>query len=218
MSNSAPAAPGGPDFERGIAELTKYAAERGTTYPPHDLKVGPDDFKLGRWADSRRRRPPTTRALRQQLEAIPGWSWSTRSRSEDPEEFFASQLASLRSYVADNGRMPSTSYVDPDGFPLGVWVSIRRSQEGKNPGLDRALEQMTGWSWRVGKGATVEQRFAKHLVPLAAYLKAHGKLPPRSYVTPDGIKLGIWVRDRRTRVGRNPDLDAYLRKMPGWRW
>lgn len=55
---------------------------------------------------------------------------------------------------------------------------------------------------------------------LVAYTKENGhSLVPRSYVTPDGFKLGIWVADqRRRRHLHSESEEASLERLRGWVW
>jgi hypothetical protein len=55
---------------------------------------------------------------------------------------------------------------------------------------------------------------------LMTYASEHGhSLVPRSYVTSDGFRLGIWVSDQRKRKQHHSaDEVAKLEALPGWRW
>lgn len=55
---------------------------------------------------------------------------------------------------------------------------------------------------------------------LASYARKHGhSLVPRSYVTSDGFRLGIWVSEQRKRREHHSAVEAAkLEALPGWKW
>jgi hypothetical protein len=55
---------------------------------------------------------------------------------------------------------------------------------------------------------------------LVVYAKEHGHaLVPRSYVSRDGFKLGIWTAEqRRRRQYHDARETAALEALPGWMW
>jgi hypothetical protein len=68
-------------------------------------------------------------------------------------------LACLWDYVKRHGtsRVPNR-HRTADGFWLGVWVCGRRKNRGEDPGLDRLLESLPGWTW-----APIERSFEERL-------------------------------------------------------
>lgn len=110
-------------FEAGIAHLHQYVAEHGSSSPPRGVTI--NGFLLGSWVDSRRTdyrlgRLSAERIARLESE-FPDWRWTVR------DAMFETGLTHLRRYVAVHG----TSYIRQhevfDGFPLGQWVTNRRT-------------------------------------------------------------------------------------------
>nr|WP_297354080.1 helicase associated domain-containing protein [uncultured Caldimonas sp.] len=60
----------------------------------------------------------------------------------------------------------------------------------------------------------------KNYQRLVAYAKEHGHaLPPRSFVSGDGFKLGIWAAEQRRRRQYHDAREvAALEALPGWVW
>lgn len=64
------------------------------------------------------------------------------------------------------------------------------------------------------------ERWMQNYQRLVAYAKENGHcVVPRSYVSSDGFKLGIWVSDQRRRmhVHSQEELNA-LEALRGWVW
>jgi hypothetical protein len=64
------------------------------------------------------------------------------------------------------------------------------------------------------------QLWLKKYHQLMMYAREHGhSLVPRSYVTLDGFRLGIWVSEQRKRKEHHSSAEvAKLEALPGWRW
>ena len=149
------------------------------------------------------------------LEALPGWSWDLLT--EQWEEAFEH----LQSYVKlhGNARVPS-SYVTPDGLKLGSWVKYQRKNKSKNLlSQDRIerLEALPGWSWD-----PFTEQWEEAFEHLQSYVKQYGNARvPSNYVTPDGFKLGSWVRNQRHNKSKNllsQDRIKRLEALTGWSW
>ncbi|WP_165449738.1 DEAD/DEAH box helicase [Krasilnikovia cinnamomea] len=202
-------------FAEGLEKLRAYATEHRHARVPAKFTTA-DGFQLGTWVSNRRRRrgqlSPDQVA---QLEALPGWVWDTK------EDGFAEGLEKLRAYADEHGhaRVPKT-FVTDDGFPLGGWVSKRRSfhRDGKlSADREEQLEAVPGWVWD-----KYEADFAEGLEKLRAYADEHRHARvPAVFVTDDGFPLGGWVRKRRNfhRDGKlSADREEQLEAVPGWVW
>jgi len=107
-------------------------------------------------------------------------------------EKFERGLSSLKGYKATYGDCDVRQvYRAPDGYPLGVWVTVQRQkfQEGRlDPKRSKALKEI---------GLDFDPRatqFTAALDRLKRYKEAfgHTKVPP-TYVTEDGYSLGQWL-------------------------
>jgi hypothetical protein len=64
------------------------------------------------------------------------------------------------------------------------------------------------------------EQWEKHFSELLNYVRHHGNARvPRSYTTPDGDRLGVWVVNQRNRFAQDmldSDRSARLEELPGW--
>lgn len=78
---------------------------------------------------------------------------AAQERADD--DYFDRGLAALRAYAGVHGNTRvANGYVDPDGFPLAVWVAGERIAhlEGDLPRERQdALEGVTGWQWEAAR-------------------------------------------------------------------
>lgn len=164
------------------------------------------------------------------LEALPGWTWN----SKDAE--WEASFAKLEAFVQRAGHAsPSVGEV-VDGLDVGRWAlkqrsRIRATENGTGgrsaPGLaqqriDR-LRALPGWidDYRTVSDALWEDGYRR----TAAYMTAHGRLVPQSYIEPDGHRLGAWVLKQRQayvherrRGVLTADRIARLEALPYWSW
>lgn len=145
-------------WDEGFARVLAYARAHGTADVPAGHIEG-DGFALGAWVTRQHRRRPDGMPERQRrrLEMLPGWVWrEQRTRVVSPhmraahEDHWQNQLDALASYVADEGRFPTTKTVTADGTRLGAWVAEQRSKRRRGTlSAARAakLERVPGWSW-----------------------------------------------------------------------
>lgn len=109
-------------------------------------------------------------------------------------------LALARAYYLDHGDLDVPSnYVTPEGERLGAWlIRQRRIRDGKAKGSlseerIRALDAI-GMSWT----DLAEERWNRNFRALCSYYDEYGDLDvPQTYVTPDGIHLGQFVKNMR---------------------
>ena len=64
------------------------------------------------------------------------------------------------------------------------------------------------------------KKWMRNFERLSAYTQEHGhSLVPRSFVSNDGFKLGIWTADQRRRWrSHSPDEVRALEALDGWVW
>jgi transcriptional regulator with XRE-family HTH domain len=66
------------------------------------------------------------------------------------------------------------------------------------------------------------EQWEEHFRQLLHYVGQHGDARvPRSYIAPDGGRLGAWVVEQRSRFARGtlaPDRSMRLGELPGWTW
>jgi hypothetical protein len=108
-----------------------------------------------------------------------------------------------------------THYRCADGFQLGQWVMRRRSERrrGRLHPRYEVLDTVPGWDW-----SSVDARLLMGLYRLEEYVECYGTARvPLWYECEDGLRLGVWVRNRRNGPKRHPWLTEILERMPDWR-
>ncbi|MEU8661795.1 DEAD/DEAH box helicase [Actinoplanes philippinensis] len=205
------------DFSAGLTALDAYVTEFGNAMVRTDF-ITPNGFPLGQWVQVRRLDRKIGRLSidrQRQLEQIPGWLWSVQ------ESQFEAGYAALQVFVAKYGHaLVPASHVTAEGYPLGRWVSKRRTgRRLKRLSAEQAsqLETLPGWRWEV-----FDEGFETGLEALAMYVHHYGHARvPSNHVTESGFKLGQWVVVRRQdrANGKLPDDRAeQLERFPGWAW
>jgi len=120
-----------------------------------------------------------------------------------------------------HARVPKSHTDTKDQFPLGAWVSKRRSEytQGKLASARiRDLESVPGWVWD-----PFEADYQAALTKLRAYVKQHhhARVPQRHTDTKDKLPLGAWVSSRRIEYNHGRLAPAHIRDLEsvrGWVW
>jgi len=200
-------------FRKGLSALKTFVRQEGHAAVPYAHRE--DGFKLGSWVASRRSDYSRGRLDAERirlLEAVRGWTW----RRKDP---FLVNLERLHQFVERQGHARVPSKHRENGFYLGGWVEhVRRAQADCRLPRDRArlLERLPEWTWRPR-----EDLFQGGLRVLRIFLRREGhSRVPRSHVEA-GVRLGVWVANRRSdyRKGRlSRQQTRSLEKLRGWTW
>ena len=173
------------------------------------------DFAIGSWSNKQRQKyknkilDASKIAL---LEELPEWRWSFK------DEAWEDGIEQLQLYIKEHGNpMVHRSYVSPDGFKLGTWVTYQRRSKTINllsqDRIDR-LEALISWTW-----GPLTDKWQEGLEQLQLYIKEHGNpIVHRSYVSPDGFKLGDWVSRNKSNNLLIQDRIDRLEALSGWVW
>jgi predicted helicase len=192
--------------------LEAFAKENGHCRMLAKYKSG-DGYRLGSWIDKQRARKGKMDAVRrQQLEALPGWSWDVLS--DQWEEGFSH----LKQFSEREGRCRvPRSYKTNEGYRLGQWVTVQRRscKDRFDPVRRQRLEALPGWSWDVLSDQW-EEGFS-HLKQFSER-EGHCRVPAK-YKTEDGYRLGVWISKQRARKDKmNAVRRQRLKALPGWVW
>lgn len=177
-----------------------YVQEFGHLCVPNAY-VTLDGVKLGKWLGTlkaQRKRGGRGRYLTEQriaaLDSL-GMVWDV-----DEFQWERKFQVSLR-YFREHGNLEvPTRYETPDGVRLGVWIqSVRRDY--KSGRLDKTKIQRLeaiGMVWGIEPA-----RWERQYQAARAYYQEHGNLDiPSQYETPDGLKLGQWLKRMRQEYKR----------------
>lgn len=217
-------------WENAFERLLSYVSREGSPNVPSTHREE-DGFHLGAWVARQRRRHQSNSLpdhLVNRLQRLRGWEWDPRTRA------WEEGLSRFIKYVERRGSWRiKAKYCDPDGYPLGKWVTEQRRMYhlGKLPPEERKrkrtgqlssdqirrLEQTEGWVWDA-QTAAWEEGF-NHLLAFAMR-EGHTRVP-RSYDMDGRYKLGQWVSVQRKdkRQGKMlPERAQRLEELPKWTW
>ncbi len=180
--------------------------------------VSDNGLNLGMWLMTQRRiRAGKTvgNLSSQQIEKLDsiGMDWEDGSNRKWNNAF-----RKLEIYKKEHGNVDiPTTYVTPDDFPLGKWVSNIRSKwkRGEYEILDEMGNRVAKNVSVKAKLLTLEQmeqlnglgmiwdkysdQWNKNYIEAEIYWKTHGNLEvPHKYVTEKGTALGVWIDNQRS--------------------
>ncbi|NBY46219.1 MAG: hypothetical protein EBQ56_00285 [Proteobacteria bacterium] len=196
-------------WDEAFGKLAAYATVNG------DCLVASGSghaYELGRWVGKQRsKRASMTAERRGRLEALPGWTW-------DPfETQWEDGFARLETYLSEKGGcLVPAKHVTDDGFKLGQWVSVQRTNRTTMPAeRKRRLEALPGWAWDA-----IETQWEEGFARLQDYVADKGDCRvPANHVTGDGYRLGSWVIKQRSMRDTMPaERKRRLEAVPGWTW
>ncbi len=207
-------------WEEGFSQLKQYVSQHGNAKMPGNY-VTSEGYKLRLWVNSQRssRNSSQLSPVRiERLESLAGWSWDPLA--EKWEEGFRQLVQYANQH--GNARVPR-DYVSPDGYQLGSWVSTKRKSRSENQLSQNRVEQLgslPGWSWD-----PLSEQWVEGFSQLREYITQHGDARvPDKYVSPDGYKLGVWVRTQRANKSKNrinrmsQERMQRLESFPDWVW
>jgi superfamily II DNA or RNA helicase len=194
--------------------LEEFVEVHGHSRVPNSYIV--DGYRLGPWVTKQRSKRtdgtlPIDRAHR--LQELNGWTWDPKA--DQWEEGFRRLLE----YVARHGdaRVPVSCRVE--GYPLGNWVNIQRTQRSTGTleaDRERRLQAVTGWTWSA-RGDQWEEGFNR----LLGYVDTHGNARVPSSYTVEGYRLGLFVNNQRHFYAKGTlraDRQQRFEALPGWTW
>ncbi|CKI51574.1 Helicase associated domain protein [Mycolicibacterium smegmatis] len=202
-------------WEEGFARLQDYVAQSGTALISKDATV--NGFQVGAWVTTQRsayKKGGLPAERIQRLEALPGWTWSTR---DDKWPFWYEQL---KKYVAEHGHTRLAALEKYDGLRLGQWVAQQRYHRNRgdlDPARARLLEEFPDWTWDA-----LTDQWEQGFRHLQEYVQRHGDaMVAQKFKSAEGYKLGQWATIQRTvyRDGQmSKERQARLEALPGWAW
>jgi superfamily II DNA or RNA helicase len=195
-------------FDANLNLLTAFGRREGHTRVPQSHVE--DGQPLGKWVNKQRSRRARIASDRQaQLEALPGWTWSTR------DDDFDDALSALRSYALRLGHTQIPATHKENGVYLGRWVAGIRKRRHELADDERVrFEAVPHWTWDTAD-ASFDRRFGR----LEAYAQRHGHARVPQKYQDGGVNLGVWVARLRQRREQLPETHkARLESLPGWAW
>ena len=192
----------------------QYYVDHGDLDVPSNY-VTPTGERLGAWLNRQRRirdgkvKGGLTEERIRALDVI-GMSWLDLG-----EERWNRNFRALKAYYNQHGDLdvPQT-YVTSDGIRLGQFVkNMRFHRDTKyrkclTPSRVIQLTQM-GMIWDVD-----EYRWQENYKAAKAYYQEYGNLTPiKRYVSPTGVKLGVWLSYQRQKYAKGSLSEEKIEKL-----
>jgi hypothetical protein len=207
------------DWDRAFNELHQIALETGAPIVP-DSYESKSVNDLQRWATKQRMYYKTGKMKQERisrLESLTGWHWNPHGAS------FDYGVNQLRKFVSKHQFSELTnSYVDEDGFRLGLWISNfkRRMETRKNPSTSTQIAVLREIEPLIFETPS-RDGFLLGVEAFKTYVQRVGHASiPRSH-TEDGVLLHLWVVNRRMDYKKNrltPSQIETLENLPQWTW
>lgn len=198
-------------WEDGFIHLKEFADREGHANVSQSY-LAIDGYQLGQWLGIQRtNKNDMSTERRARLEALPSWTWNSI------DELWEEGFRHLKDFADREGHAkPLQSFISTDGYRLGGWISTQRvKHQSMSPERISRLEALPGWCWNA-----VEQQWEEGFLHLKEFVgrEGHAKVTA-NYKTPDGFKLGSWVKiQRRPKDNISPERKVRLEALPGWSW
>ena len=169
-------------FEEWYKDFLKYS--QNGSVPVRFMT--PEGNKLGLWVQSiRLGRTKLTNAQKEKLSQV-GFCWEKIRKPRKFEEWYEDFLK-----YNQNGSVPR-SFVTPEGNELGQWVQSIRSGGIKLTCKQKQMLNDVNFIWVMQRNT---RKFEEWYEDFLKY-NQNGSVPVK-FITPEGNKLGLWVRSVR---------------------
>jgi len=182
-------------FESMLQQLIAFESVHGHCLPPRGTLTS-DGIDLHDWvAAQQQHHTQGTLPARygDRLDTISTWRWS------QPSTRWARGLAALRRYAQDHrSTAVPRDFVTDDGFPLGGFVHELREDYSRGALPRGCVVQACAidvWAW-----SYTEARWEAGYAALMSYVADHNAPPPRSYRSPNGLRVGEWFSKQKRAI------------------
>lgn len=167
-----------------------------------------DGVRLGVWISGQRDSYKKGRLTQEQITMLEkiGMSWQ-----QFKAKWYACFDEALHQYEEYGTVNVPADYICENGFRLGAWIAAQRNKYRQDKLNRRQVEALEALeiSWEPGRSFWEECCQAAE-----AYRSAHGDLMiPADYVTEDGIRLGAWLSNLRTRYKKDQLSGDQIRRL-----
>ena len=191
-------------WEANYLEAKNYFETCGNLLVPLDY-LTESGCRLGRWIAAQRAagKPGNKNGKKnlskeriRKLDAI-GMCWENAD-----ERAWNRSLEAAKRYRAEHGNLDvPTEYATQEGIGLGRWLRNAREKYREGSLSEERIRdlELLDVHWE----AITSRKWNGYLELARQYAKEHGNLTvPKAYVTPEGVKLGIWICSQRDSYGK----------------
>jgi superfamily II DNA or RNA helicase len=178
--------PLGNQWEEGFQNLQAFVKEHGHCSVPLRYKSA-DGYGLGEWVSTQRRQERIPEERKQRLDAL-GFVWDAL------EDQWQTGFEHLEAFAKEHGHFNvPKKHTTADGYRLGLWVVVQRTQESIITAERKARLDALGFIWE-----PLGNQWEAGFQHLEAFANKHGHCAvPRPYKSADGYPLGTWVATQR---------------------
>jgi superfamily II DNA or RNA helicase len=176
-------------WEDGFQRLQQYKSEHGDLLVPAKYCT-PDGYKLGQFVNVQRTyKNEITDNRKDRLDSI-HFIW------DQIEYQWEIGFKSLVKYKENYGNCSAPqSFVDKDGFKLGIWLSSQRTGRRHLSSERQARLAAIGFIWD-----PIQSKWDEGYFELRLFKEENGNcMVPRHLITPNGYPLGNWVNNKRSK-------------------
>lgn len=195
------------EWEESFSQAQKYYFENGDLLVPFEYTTS-SGYNLGIWISEQRSQYKRNNLSPERIGLLNsiGMVWQVYNGLTWDESY-----KKARNYFLTIGDLlVPQSYIDNDGFTLGIWISNQRLRykSKESPLTDKQIDMLNeiGMVWNIRKKRSWEFYYEYAL----QYYEQHlNLLVPISYEI-DGVKLGNWIANqRRNRKANNNKISEY---------
>lgn len=206
-----------------MSKAHDYYEEYGDLNVQKDYVV--DGYALGNWICECRKKYSKNLLDEKQISDLElcGMVWSFGKRRT-----FADWYKDALNYYNEFGNLlVPTNYSTPEGFRLGVWISIQRAKyqhkQNKKPLTEKQIELLNVLDMVWDINDVRDQTWYEVYVDVATYKRTFRKLPlwPRSIMAQNGIVMPNWIAHQRSLLAENqlpPEKVAKLNEIGIFAW
>ena len=178
--------------------------------------VTDDGYKLGIWVSGQRTNYSRNTLPQDRinlLEQLLEWSWNPL------EVTWQNGYVYLKNYIEKNQKLPSISYETKDGYKLGNWVYVQRTNYRNNKLSTEKitmLEKLSGWIWD-----PLEFQWQEGYNKLKEYVNLYNKMPLKEDSDANVKKLGSWMHKQRSNYKKgilSKEKVQMIENIQGWTW
>ena len=174
-------------FERNFAAAQAYYSAHGDLNVPVRYRTE-DGINLGAWLHDLKRRKDSLDAEKAARLDASGMVWQN-----EHERNFEEGCAALEAYIRTYGSAGvPVSYISPNGFRLGAWLSARRVNGGETLSAEHK-QRLSSMGVRFGSDAAWEHKYRL----AREYFEAHGDLNIPPDYRPEGVWLCKWLNEQK---------------------